>query len=142
MLDDSPITVLSEEQCWDLLRQNEFGRLAFHLAGEVHITPINYVVDEDRLIFRTAEGSKLLGVVMNSDVAFEIDHITEDSATSVVLRGSAVVLEGDEADFVDTLPLRPWVDTTKLVVVCITPTEISGRTFQLHRPWLHMRPQA
>ncbi|MBK6884983.1 MAG: pyridoxamine 5'-phosphate oxidase family protein [Tetrasphaera sp.] len=139
MLDENPITPLSAEQCWDLLRQNEFGRLAFHLAGEVHITPINYVVDEDRLIFRTAEGGKLLGVVMNDDVAFEIDEIDDEQATSVVLRGSARILEGDEADFVDTLPLRPWVDTTKLVVVAITPSEISGRTFKLHRPWMHMR---
>ena len=115
------------------------GAVAYQFKKRGTIVFESSAVDEDRLIFRTAEGSKLLGVVMNSDVAFEIDHITEDSATSVVLRGSAVVLEGDEADFVDTLPLRPWVDTTKLVVVCITPTEISGRTFQLHRPWLHMR---
>ena len=37
--------------------------------------PINYATDGRRLYFKTAEGSKLLGIVMNEDVAFEIDHI-------------------------------------------------------------------
>jgi uncharacterized protein len=45
---------MGTEECWKFLRGHEFGRLAHHLADEV---------------FRTAEGSKLLGVVMNPDVA-------------------------------------------------------------------------
>ncbi|GAA1753085.1 pyridoxamine 5'-phosphate oxidase family protein [Nostocoides vanveenii] len=141
MLDDNPVTDLTQDQCWDFLGQHEFGRLAFHLAGEVHITPVNYVVDGQRLIFRTAEGNKLLGVTMNNDVAFEADEFTDTEATSVVLRGSAETLEGDEADAVDHLPLRPWVATTKLVVVAITVSEMSGRRFALHKPWAHMRSQ-
>ena len=38
------------------------------------------------------------------------------------------------------MPLRPWVDTLKYNVVEIEITEISGRAFHLHRPWLHMLP--
>lgn len=139
MLEEDPVNILTEDECWELLEQHEFGRLAFHLAGEVHITPINYVIDERRLLFRTAEGGKLLGVAMNHDVAFEIDDFSEETATSVVLRGQARILEGDEADVVDNLPLRPWVATTKLVVVEILVAEISGRRFHLNRPWTHAR---
>ncbi|HRC40625.1 pyridoxamine 5'-phosphate oxidase family protein [Nostocoides sp.] len=139
MLNESPVHDLSDEQCWEFLGNHEFGRLAFHLAGEVHIAPVNYVADNGRLIFRTAEGNKLLGVTMNQDVAFEVDQFTDDAATSVVLRGVAETLEGPDADRADTLPLRPWVATTKLVVVAITPTEMSGRHFELQRPWLHAR---
>lgn len=141
MLDDNPVTDLTQDECWEFLGQHEFGRLAFHLAGEVHITPINYVVDGNRVIFRTAEGNKLLGVTMNDDVAFEADQFTDTEATSVVLRGRAETLEGDAADAVDNLPLRPWVATTKLVVVAIDVTEMSGRRFTLHKPWTHMRPE-
>ena len=75
-----PVRKLDRDACWEFLRGHEFGRLAFHLAGEVHITPINYAVDGQTLLFRTSEGNKLLGVVMNDDVAFEprVDHpITE-----------------------------------------------------------------
>jgi nitroimidazol reductase NimA-like FMN-containing flavoprotein (pyridoxamine 5'-phosphate oxidase superfamily) len=134
----SPIHTLSDEECWDLLRETEFGRMAYHLAGEVHIVPINYATDGRRLYFKTAEGSKLLGIVMNEDVAFEIDRITEDSATSVCLRGRAQLLEGSEEYVVEQLPLRPWVPTLKFNVVAIEPAEMTGRSFHLKRTWLHM----
>lgn len=131
----SPITRLTDEESWDLVRRKEFGRLAYHLAGEVHLVPINYATDGERLFFRTAEGSKLLGIVMNEDCAFEIDDITDESATSVVMRGKARLLEGGEESVVESLPLHPWVATLKFNVVAITPNEgeISGRTFQLTR---------
>lgn len=141
MTEHSPITSLTDDECWELLHSQEFGRLAFHLLDEVHIVPLNYAVDHDkRIIFRTAEGSKLLGLTINDDVAFEIDEFTEDWARSVVLRGRARHLEGLEADATDQLPLRPWVNTAKFNVVAIEVDEIHGRAFELTRPWLHMRP--
>jgi nitroimidazol reductase NimA-like FMN-containing flavoprotein (pyridoxamine 5'-phosphate oxidase superfamily) len=139
--DIEPVEELSDLECWEHLRAQEFGRLAFHLVGEVHITPINYATDGRRLYFRTAEGSKLLGVTMNDDVALEIDEFDEHHASSVVVRGRAVALEGHLADVVEDLPLRPWVPTEKHVVVAITPTEITGRHFRLERPWTHLRPE-
>ena len=74
---DESFEQLDQSQCWEFLRSHEFGRLAFHLVDEVHLTPVNYAVDHDTLLFRTAEGSKLLGVVMNPDVAFEVDEHDE-----------------------------------------------------------------
>ncbi len=140
-MDDDTVTELPPEECWELLRKQEFGRLAFHLVGEVHIVPINYVVDARRLLFRTAEGSKLLGITMNEDVAFEIDEINEDSARSVVLRGRACQLEGHERDRAEQLPLRPWAPGAKYNVVSIEPTEVTGRVVKLDRPWRHMIPE-
>lgn len=139
--EDNPVVELSEEECWEFLRRHEFGRLAFHLIEQVHITPINYAVDGDTLLFRTAEGSKLLGIVMNADVAFETDEYTEDSATSVIVRGTARQLEEDEEHRSENVPLRPWVSTQKYNVVEITPTEMTGRSFHLARPWLHLNHQ-
>ncbi len=141
MTDHSPVRALNEDDCWAMLHDNEFGRLAFHLADEVHIVPINYAIDDDRhLVFRTAEGSKLLGLTMNADVAFEIDEFTDDKATSVVVRGRAHKLEGARARATDQLSLRPWVPTAKFNVVQIEVDEVTGRSFDLERPWLHMRP--
>jgi hypothetical protein len=140
---ENPIHELADEQCWDLLHQQEFGRLAFHLVGEVHIAPVNYAVDpERRIIFKTSEGSKLLGITMNQDVAFEVDQILPDEhATSVIVRGRAHQLEGKDRYVVEQLPLRPWINTPKFQVVAITVDEISGRRFDLSRPWTHMRPE-
>ena len=142
MSEHSPVTTVPEEECWEMLHGQEFGRLAFHLADEVHLVPINYAVDDARrIVFRTAEGSKLLGLTMNADVAFEIDHVEEDEATSVVVRGRARQLEGHEADETDQLRLRAWVDTVKFNTIAVEVDEITGRRFELSRPWLHMRPQ-
>ncbi|MFC6287152.1 pyridoxamine 5'-phosphate oxidase family protein [Nocardioides sp. GCM10027113] len=138
---EEPFAELTEDECWEQLRGCELGRLAFHLADEVHITPVNYVVDKDTLLFRTAEGSKLLALVMNSDVAFEIDGVDGETATSVIVRGRAELLDEHSAHRADDLPLRPWVANPKYNVVEITPTEISGRRFQLHRPWLRAIPE-
>jgi nitroimidazol reductase NimA-like FMN-containing flavoprotein (pyridoxamine 5'-phosphate oxidase superfamily) len=140
MSEQGPVGQMTTDECWEMLRATEFGRLAFHLAGEVHLTPINYAVDHDTLLFRTAEGSKLLGVVMNPDVAFEIDEFDEHHARSVVVRGVARRLEEDEEHRAESVPLRPWVTTLKYDVVEIRPTEITGRSFELSRPWLHMTP--
>ncbi|MBC9956228.1 pyridoxamine 5'-phosphate oxidase family protein [Yimella sp. cx-51] len=132
---------ISDLECVEFLRSQELGRLAFHLLGEVHIVPINYALDSDgRIIFRTAEGSKLLAVTMNDDVAFEVDELDGERATSVVVRGRAQVLEGEAAYVADTVPLRPWLDTPKFNVVAIVPSETTGRRFQMHRPWKSMRP--
>lgn len=141
MSDPSPVTTLTEDTCWEMLHGQEFGRLAFHLADEVHLVPINYAVDAARrIVFRTAEGSKLLGLTMNADVAFEIDEYTEEEARSVVIRGRARQLEGHEEDETELLPLRPWVNTAKFNVIAIEVDEITGRRFGLTRPWLHMKP--
>lgn len=138
-----PVHTMTDEECWERLAAKEFGRMAYHLADEVHIIPINYAVQGRSLIFRTAEGSKLLGVVMNEDVAFEIDSIDDEaeSAWSVIARGKARILEGEEARDADNLRLRPWVSTEKFNVVAIDIDEVSGRDFHLARPWRHMMPQ-
>ncbi len=138
---DEPIRELHELECWERLEAGEFGRLAYHLLDEVHIVPINYAVGSDhRLLFRTAEGSKLLGVVMHGDVAFEVDHFEDESAWSVVARGQARKVEGQEERDTDNLPLRPWIQTPKYNVVAIDVTEVTGRAFNLDRPWLRMNP--
>jgi nitroimidazol reductase NimA-like FMN-containing flavoprotein (pyridoxamine 5'-phosphate oxidase superfamily) len=136
---EQPVTEMTTDECWEMLRSEEFGRLAFRIVDEVHITPINYVVDGDTLLFRTAEGTKLLAVVIGTQVAFEIDSYGETSARSVVLRGTARLLPEDEEHRAEQLPLRPWVPTLKYNVVEITPTVVTGREFELARPWLHAR---
>ncbi len=137
---DEMVSELTSEECWEMLREEEFGRLAYRLVDEVHITPINYAVEGGSLLFRTAEGNKLLAVAMGSEVALEIDRYGEDWARSVVVRGPARLLPEDQAHRAENVPLRPWVPTLKYNVVEIEPKVVSGRAFELSRPWLHLRP--
>ncbi len=130
-MNDEVVTELTADECWELLRAEEFGRLAYRLVDEVHITPINFAVDGDSLLFRTAEGNKLLAVAMGSEVAFEIDRFGADRASSVVVRGTARLLPEDEEHRAEDVPLRAWVPTLKYNVVEIEPKVVSGRTFAL-----------
>jgi nitroimidazol reductase NimA-like FMN-containing flavoprotein (pyridoxamine 5'-phosphate oxidase superfamily) len=135
---DEVVTHLSEDECWQMLHEEEFGRLAFRLVDEVHITPINYAVDHDTLLFRTAGGNKLLSAAMGSEVAFEVDRYDDEHARSVVVRGSARILPEAEEHRAENVPLRPWVATPKYNVVEISPRVVTGRAFDLTRPWLHL----
>ncbi|MEO7447724.1 MAG: pyridoxamine 5'-phosphate oxidase family protein [Humibacillus sp.] len=135
----NPVQDLHPDDCWRFLERHELGRLAFHLLDEVHLVPINYAVDDRRLLFLTAEGSKLLGLTMNADVAFEVDEVSGEQASSVIVRGRARQLAGSSAWVADRLPLRPWIDTPKHIVVEIIADEVTGRRFDLHRPWLTAR---
>jgi nitroimidazol reductase NimA-like FMN-containing flavoprotein (pyridoxamine 5'-phosphate oxidase superfamily) len=139
MFDEDIVIELDHDECWAALRADEFGRLAYRLGDEINLVPLNYAVDGDTLLFRTAEGSKLLGIVMHPDVVFEIDSYDEESAQSVVVRGTARLLDEHEAHRADATRLRPWVPTLKYNVVEIEPVAITGRRFALARPWLHLR---
>ena len=138
-MDEDVIHELSESESWEFLASQRVGRLAFHLARDVHLAPVNHAVVGRRIVFRTAEGSKLLGVTMNPDVAFEVDEIAQDQAVSVVVRGFATHLGGSATVIADHAELHPWVPTYKDEVVVIDATEISGRRFQLapHDDALH-----
>jgi nitroimidazol reductase NimA-like FMN-containing flavoprotein (pyridoxamine 5'-phosphate oxidase superfamily) len=130
--DLDPVRTLSEDECWELLLSSSFGRLAASVADDIEIFPLNFVAADKRLLFRTAEGTKLLALTVNNKVALETDDIGRADAWSVVVKGIARVLDTQaEIDAANALPLRPLVPTLKYIWVEITPTELSGRRFAL-----------
>ncbi len=136
------VSTMTTMDCWALLREQEFGRLAYRLGESVQIAPLNYAVDGSRVVFRTSEGTKLAALHEHPEVAFEVDEMNDDAAMSVIVRGRAVELHGEEALMVDQLRLCPWFHTDKHHVIAIEVAEISGRFFYLSKPWLHMARRA
>jgi hypothetical protein len=131
--DEHPVLDLSAEECWALLRTQELGRVAYRLVDEVHIVPINYLVDRGRLIVRTASGNKLLAAALHSDAALEIDCVEETTAWSVVARGRFHRLSEDEQAELDDSRLHSWVPTPKYETLALLPAEVTGRGFLLRR---------
>lgn len=128
----SPIEILDVEECWDLLRSSSLGRFAVCFRGTPDIFPINFIAVDDRLLLRTAQGDKLAQLTINNSVALETDSVGRGKAWSVVVKGTARVLElQSEIQAANELPLRPLAPTLKYVWVEITPTQISGRRFSL-----------
>jgi len=127
----NPVTVLEESRCWDLLASQDVGRLATAVQGMPEIFPVNFVVDGEGVVFRTAEGSKLLEIVINEQVCFEVDGWNDNGGWSVIIKGHAsVVPQGEEHTRAEALPLRPWVPTIKTNFVRIDAGEITGRRFE------------
>lgn len=129
---ENPIEILKEDEALELMGNQQLGRLVVRIKGDFDIYPLNYVVNEGKIYFRTAEGSKLFTVSINERVLFEADDHIEDKAWSVIVKGRARTLQRtDEIQKADELPLKPWLPTLKYNYVEITPEEISGRRFQL-----------
>ena len=131
------ITVLSTEECFDLLGGQSVGRLAVSIRDHPDIFPINYVVDRGGVVFRTAEGTKLAASVLGRGVAFEIDGLDADAgeAWSVIVKGHAVEIERlyDVMDALE-LPLFPWHASPKNRFVRIEPVDVTGRRFHVVEP--------
>jgi hypothetical protein len=102
------------------------------VGGNPDIFPINFIAADRRLIFRTSPGTKLAELTVNNRVAFETDGVGRDEAWSVVVTGTASVLERQsDIDSADMLPLRPLIPTVKPIYVEISPTHVTGRRFRL-----------
>lgn len=125
---------LSDEESLELLATKTFGRLVVRRKDDMDLFPLNYVVHEGAIYFRTAEGSKLFSLTLNDDVLFEADNVDSEAeeAWSVIVKGSARALQSnDEIAKADELPLKPWLPTLKYNYVVVTPSDISGRKFHL-----------
>jgi nitroimidazol reductase NimA-like FMN-containing flavoprotein (pyridoxamine 5'-phosphate oxidase superfamily) len=126
--------ILGEAQCWELLDRAQVGRLAVDIAGQPDIFPINFLVNEGGIVFRSAAGTKLAGAVLNRFVAFEIDGYEPDDrvAWSVVVKGQARAIEAMQEVFdAEELPLYPWLAWDKPNFVRIEPMVVTGRRYHI-----------
>lgn len=125
---------LDTAECWRLFRTQEVGRLAVSIADHPDIFPINFVVDGETIVFRTAAGTKLAAAVLGRGIAFEIDgyDAIAGDAWSVVLKGRAEEIENMMEYFhAEELPLFPWHASDKPNFVRLVPEEITGRRFHV-----------
>jgi uncharacterized protein len=129
----SKLLELSRAECLNLLGRTHFGRLAVSRGeGAPIIRPLNYVFDprSQSVVFRTAEGSKLHGLLRAREAAFEIDGIEPGGRTgwSVVVIGTAEeVTSPSEIRRLDQLGLEVWAPGPRSHWVRIRARTLSGR---------------
>lgn len=127
---DEPVIALDDQDSWQLLSGVHLGRLVTVVDGRAEIFPVNFVVQRNTVLFRTAEGTKLFGAVTNDQVLFEADDHNVVEGWSVIVRGTAKVLfAADEIQDAEHAGLYPWIATQKLRFVRITPNDVTGRRF-------------
>ncbi len=126
--------VLEVHECWALLRQGAVGRLGVVSDGHPDIFPVNYKVEDETLVFRTGEGTKLQAIEEGGYVALEADAVSADFgfAWSVVVKGTAAQVEnpGNSLNKVSRT-LFPWQGVGKDQLIRISPESVTGRRFAL-----------
>ncbi|MEL7207711.1 MAG: pyridoxamine 5'-phosphate oxidase family protein [Actinomycetota bacterium] len=134
-IDDTGLEELTEDLCWGLLARKHVGRLAVAIEGKPDIFPVNYQVDEETIVVKTAPGLKLAAAVLGAGVAFEVDALDEfhHAGWSVVVRGTAVEIEDlEELLDADRLLIEPWARGAKNRFVRIHPEHVTGRRIPAH----------
>lgn len=127
---DAHLETLSTDECWQLLAKASVGRLAVSIENRPDIFPVNYRLDEETIVVKTAAGLKLAAATLGQGVAFEVDSLNEMAHTgwSVVVRGNAEEIEQlEELLDADRLLIEPWAGGPKNRYLRITPTDIEGR---------------
>ncbi len=128
--DTQPVSVLPESECWNLLSRVALGRLVTSVDNHPAIFPVNFVVQNRTVLFRTAEGTKLVSAVINNNVLFEADEHNVAEGWSVIVKGTARTLRTDEEiSEAERAQLLPWIATVKTHYVRIRPLSITGRRF-------------
>jgi nitroimidazol reductase NimA-like FMN-containing flavoprotein (pyridoxamine 5'-phosphate oxidase superfamily) len=128
----SDLERMSREDCVALLETHEVGRLVVVENGRPLVFPVNYAMDGDAPVFRTASGTKLWASA-HSPVAFEVDDVDREAQTgwSVIVHGVAQEITAfDSSDVqgrVYGLPVHPWAKGDKPSFVRIAPRLITGR---------------
>jgi nitroimidazol reductase NimA-like FMN-containing flavoprotein (pyridoxamine 5'-phosphate oxidase superfamily) len=128
---NQPVVILPESECWNLLRTVSLGRLVTSVDGNPEIFPVNFAVQRRTLLFRTAEGTKLVSTAINRDVVFEADDHTTAEGWSVIVRGVArTVRDHDDVEEAERAQLLSWPATVKQHYVRVLSRKVTGRRFR------------
>jgi uncharacterized protein len=129
------LEVLPVRECWELIGQEDVGRVAVLVDGVPEIYPINHVVQDEAIFFRTDRGSKLRGLVRSPMVCFEVDGTSPAARLgwSVMVKGRATELAtAEEVERAAELPLVYWALGEKPHWVKIEPEVVTGRRIYRH----------
>jgi nitroimidazol reductase NimA-like FMN-containing flavoprotein (pyridoxamine 5'-phosphate oxidase superfamily) len=121
---------LSTSECRDLLEGGVVGRVAMATPVGPRIIPVNYSVDGDAIVFRTAPYSELSTYGWDTELAFEVDHLDYEThqGWSVVAIGRAHVV--DDPDEVQRIrhkwEPRPWAPGSRNLYLKLAWRELTG----------------
>jgi nitroimidazol reductase NimA-like FMN-containing flavoprotein (pyridoxamine 5'-phosphate oxidase superfamily) len=131
---------LTKQECFGLLAQQHLGRVVLVDDRGPLALPVNFVLYQHTVLFRSDEGAKMEVASRGARVAFEVDGADEATRTgwSVLVRGEVVeVSDPVELARMRQLPLYPWAPGAKARYVRILPTVLTGRRIALPEdaPW-------
>jgi len=130
MLIDEGLELLDEDEAWRLVLPGGVGRVGVTIGPLPAIFPVNYVVVDGAIAFRTSPGTKLSAATARATVAFEVDDFDLVARTgwSVLVVGpSERVLDAKFSDALRVAGLAPMAAGARVDLVRIRPELITGR---------------
>ena len=119
---------VSREDCLALLASKVVGRVAFCEPDGPSVLPVNYVVDDGTVLFRTGPHASI-AQHLGQPAAFEVDEADEytESGWSVLVRGHVEPVDIDDVPSDPAARPTPWPEGVKSLYLRIVPREITGR---------------
>lgn len=132
------LELLDEAQCLALLSTAKIGRVGVSVGALPAIFPVNFVLSDGAVVFRTGPGTKLAAATDHAVVAFEADgwDPMEHHGWSVLALGRASVVD-DPTQLValSRLPLAPWAGGSREHYVRMPVEFVSGRRMNHAERW-------
>lgn len=125
------ISDMTYDECSSHLAAESVGRVAICTPDGPHIVPVNYVVDGDMIVFRTAPYSVLGTYGAGAQVAFEVDQLDHEARAgwSVVATGRCATVDKpvDLARYRTHDGPRPWAAGSRVMHLRLPWSSLSGR---------------
>lgn len=120
------------DACLDLLATVSVGRIGVTIDALPVVLPVNFVLQNGAVVFRTVPGTKLDAATAGMVVAFEADRYGDEGhrdGWSVLLRGVAQEInERADLESARSLPLESWAfDGQADRYIKIAATIVTGR---------------
>jgi nitroimidazol reductase NimA-like FMN-containing flavoprotein (pyridoxamine 5'-phosphate oxidase superfamily) len=136
---DTKLEILAEDECVRLIAPGGIGRVVFAGRFDLTVLPVNYVLHDGAILFRTAQAGStdedLRTGIEHAEyrVAFEVDDFDAEAREgwSVLIQGPAHHLD-DPRERADALAagVEPWPAGEREHFIRITPARITGRTIR------------
>lgn len=138
---DGFLDEIHRDDCIDLLRYGELGRIALIVDDAPVIVPVNYRLVETSNVTWVAVRTRP-GNLLDRErvpVAFEIDHVDHGSREgwSVLVQGILLRLDQHAAGFADLFDPRPWIVDQRDRWLVVEPFSVTGRRLHVreaHHP--------
>ena len=137
----SKLTVLTQKECWALVKQVALGRFAFVMDGWPLVMPVNYLVDGVDVVIRSDPGRKLTAARQQVQATLQVDSVdrVHRSGWSVLVFGIATAVDDpDEIARLDGRGLRSWAASERASWIRLLPVDITGR--RMPRAWNYPDP--
>jgi uncharacterized protein len=126
---------LDSSRCWQLLQTTQTGRVGFLHGNRIEILPVNHLVHEQAIYFRTGEDGAMASSTPQQNASFQTDETHSGRMTGWSVLVSGPLERVDDASLITFLAGRqweePWAEGLQAAYLRLAPELVTGRRFHM-----------